>query len=391
MKSKIMLPLKYLLIITMIVIILLPNILQAQKNGNDIIVGKAIKIQSKILNEDRYLYVYTPVGYNTSQDNYPVLYVLDGNNNFFFSLAISNFLARNGRMPKTIVIGIPNINRTRDFTPSINNQTSNPQGADKFIKFFEEELIPYIEQNYRAHSFRILYGHSLCGMFSIYTLFTKPELFNAHIAVSPYIAYRNEYVIKQVASILKKQPAFDNYLFITVGNEPSYFNSLEKMCTLLKNHAEQLQWIYYTRDNEDHGSVPLKSLYDGLEFIYSDWLLPNDIALKGIKSIKKYYQDLYKKYGYKIEASEALLNNLGYQFLTNGHFEKAITIFRNNVELYPNSVNVYDSLGEGLELNKQYKLALKNYKKAVELAEKVSHPNTNIYKQHYERVQKKIN
>lgn len=389
MKQKTIFSFRNFLFIFIVPILFIPHILRAQETGKDIVVGKAIKLQSKVLNEDRYFYVYTPVGYNTSQDKYPVLYVLDGDASFFFSLAIANFLSNNGRIPKTIVIGIPNINRMRDFTPSVNEQTPHSGGGDKFLEFLEDELIPYIDQHYRTHPFRTLYGHSLCGMFSIYTLFTKPNMFKAHIAVSPYLIYDDEYVIKQVESGLKEQQFFDNYLFITVGNEPAYFNSLDKMSKLLKNNTKQLQWIYYKKENEDHGSVPLKSLYDGLIFIYSDWLLPNDVALEGIEAINKYYKNLFKKYGIKIKISEAFLNNLGYQFMANAYLEKAIAVFKNNVELYPNSANVYDSLGEGFETNNQFELALQNYKKAVKLGGS-SNPNYQVYQEHVERVQKMI-
>jgi len=389
MKQKTNFSFKNFLFTLVIIILFIPYLLNAQKKSHDIIIGKAINLKSNALNEDRYIYVYTPVGYNTAQDRYPVLYVLDGDDNFFFSIAVANFLSRNGLIPRTIVIGIPNTNRMRDFTPSVDDQTPNSGGADKFLKFLEEELIPYIDQNYRTHPFRTLYGHSLCGMFSIYTLFTKPNMFNAHIAVSPYLQHDNEFVIKQVESVLEKQSVFNNYLFITVGNEPNYFNSLDKMCKLLKNHAEQLQWIYYKKENEDHGSVPLKSLYDGLEFIYSDWRLPNEVAVKGIEAIEKYYEGLHKKYGCLIRISEAFLNNLGYQFMAHGLLEKAIAVFKYNVELYPNSANVYDSLGEGLETNNQFEMALKNYQKAVKLGKATLDPNTRFFQEHIERVQKK--
>jgi len=391
MKQKISLLLKNMLFILLIALLFFPCLLTAQITGKDITVGKAIQLHSNVLNEDRNIYVYTPVDHNTSQHRYPVLYVLDGNGSFFFSLAIANFLSRNSRMPQSIVIGIPNTNRMRDFTPTVDEQTPGSGGADKFLEFLEDELIPYIDQHYKTHPFRILYGHSLCGMFSIYTLFTRPDLFKAHIAVSPYLQYDNEYVIKKVKSILEKKSVFDNYLYITVGDEPDYLTSLNKFITLLENNAEKLQWLCYQKENEDHGSVPLKSVYDGLEFIHSDWLLPNDVALQGIESIKKYYAGLHQKYGNVIEISEVFLNTLGYQFMQHGFLEKAIDVFKYNVELYPNSANVYDSLGEGFETNNQFKLALKNYHKAVELGEKTSNPNTKIYQEHIERIQEKIN
>ncbi len=65
---------------------------------------------------------------------------------------------------------------------------------------------------------------------------------------------------------------------------------------------------------------------------------------------------------------ESRLNRLGYQFLCFwGEAGHAIEIFKLNVESHPESSNVYDSLGEAYMLNGQKDLAIKNYKKSLEL------------------------
>lgn len=390
MKQNTNLSVKNFIFILVLSSFIISSFLNAQEKNNDIIIGKTITIKSKILNEKRNIFVYTPAGYDRTQDKYPVLYVLDGEGNFFYSAAVVNFLSRSGRMPRTIVIGIPNTERMRDFTPSIDKQTANSGGADNFLTFLQDELIPFIDQTYRTHSYRTLCGHSLCGMFAIYSLFTTSDLFNSYIAISPYLMYDDEYVIKRVETVLEGQSNFNKHLFITIGNEAAYTNSLNKISTLLKEKTKGLEWKLSKRESEDHGSVPLKSLYDGLEFIYSDWKVPAKIAEKGIEEINKHYQSLSEKYGYLITISEATANILGYQFMGQGKIEKAIAAFKYNVEKHPNSANVYDSLGEGFETNKQFELALKNYEKAVKLGDKNADPNTPVYIEHIERVQKKM-
>jgi len=367
------------------------NVCLAQELAGEITIGTRIKIQSKVLNEERTIFIYTPTGYDRTQNKYPVLYVLDGEANFFYSAAIVNFLSRTGRMPRTIVIGIPNTERMRDFTPSIEKQTPNSGGANNFLIFLQDELIPHIDQNYRTHSYRTLCGHSLCGMFAIYSLFTKPAMFNSFIAISPYLMYDDEYVIKRVESVLEEQSTFNKHLFITVGNEPTYTNSLNKISKLLKKKTTGLEWKLSKRKSEDHGSVPLKSLYDGLEFIYSDWRVPIEVTEKGIEAVKSHYKKLSKKYGYLIKISEMSVNRLGYQFMGQGNIEKAIAAFKYNVEIFPNSANVYDSLGEGFETNNQFELALKNYQMAVKIGTEKNDPNLQVYKAHINRVQKKEN
>lgn len=390
MKLKSIFLLKYLFCFLVLISFSIPSNIQAQEKSNDIVIGKTITLKSAALNEDRNIFVYTPAGYDRTQDRYPVLYVLDGEGNFFFSTAVVNFLSRSRRMPRTIVIGIPNTRRMHDFTPSVDEETPNSGGADNFLKFMQDELIPYVDQNYRTYPFRTLCGHSLCGMFSIYTLFTKPDLFNAHIAISPYLMYDDEYVIKHAESILEKQSIFKNYLYITLGNEPPYFNSINKLNKLLKAKTEQLHWKYSKDMNEDHGSVPLKSLYEGLEFIYDGWQIPNEVTEQGIEAIKEHYSALKERYGYAVKIPEMFLNAFGYQLMAQGKNEKAIEVFKHNAELYPGSANVYDSLGEGYETNNQFELAHENYQKAVKLGKEASDPNTKIYQDHIKRVKNKV-
>lgn len=151
-----------------------------------------------------------------------------------------------------------------------------------------------------------------------------------------------------------------------------------------------LEWKFVAMKTESHVSIPFKSVYNGLEFIYSDWSVPDEIASKGIDEIKIHYSNLSRKFGYPIDASEVFINRQGYLLMGQGNMKLAIELFEYNVKSYPNSANVYDSLGEGYETNNQLKLALENYKKAVELGEKNSDPNLPVYKTHINRVKKKM-
>jgi predicted Zn-dependent protease len=67
------------------------------------------------------------------------------------------------------------------------------------------------------------------------------------------------------------------------------------------------------------------------------------------------------------EISEQTINGLGYRLLQGKKVPDAIRIFQLNVELYPSSSNVYDSLAEAYESNGDKVLAIQNYKKSLEL------------------------
>ena len=77
---------------------------------------------------------------------------------------------------------------------------------------------------------------------------------------------------------------------------------------------------------------------------------------------------------------------MGYKYLAEENFENAIEVFKENVKRYPESANVYDSLGEAYEKSGYIKKDRKNYAKAVNLSKKTHQPNYKIYLQNLQRV-----
>ena len=128
--------------------------------NNSIQIGETLEIQSKIMNETRTIQVHIPESYKNSDKKYPVLYLTDGPGHFKHTVGTVNFLARNNRIPEMIIVGVANTKRTRDLTPAIRDENrenfADGGGADKFLSFFEKELIPLVEEKYRTQPFRVL-------------------------------------------------------------------------------------------------------------------------------------------------------------------------------------------------------------------------------------------
>jgi predicted alpha/beta superfamily hydrolase len=369
----------------MIVLFGCPKLNFAQQQIDYISLGKTVEFNSKILNEKRDILIYTPAGYEASNRKYPTLYITDGAENFFIATAIVNFLSRNRQIPQMIVVGIPNVNRNRDLSPSVIQGTSNPGGGDIFLTFFEDELIPYLDTTYRTSNYRILFGHSLGGVFANYTLLSRPKLFNAFIAASPYLMYDNGYLIKEAELKLDNLSNLERRLFISLGNEPAYHESLDKFTSLLSDNAKTLKWDYQIFNDETHGSIPV--ILKGLRYIYSDFQLSMETATQGLDAILGHYSIVKSKYDYTVDISEATFNTIGYRLLQNGEIDKAIEIFEYNVKLYPESANVYDSLAEALEQSGRTKEAAENYEIAVQNGKKINDPNLAIFEQNLARVQ----
>jgi len=365
---------------------------------------KRLTIKSAVLGEERIVLVRTPAGYESNKVSYPVLYMTDGDGHMGHTASTIEFLTQNGRISDLIVVGVTNTDRTRDLTPAKstdkdpagNLRFPTSGGADNFLKFFQTELIPEIEKQYRVQPYRIFAGHSLGGLFAIHAMISKPGLFNSYIAVSPSLQWENGEALRRAQDFLKNQKEFKATLFVSLGNEPGpigeSFDSFKD--ALSKSNIKGFEWQAERMADEDHGSVVLRSHYFGLRKVFDGWQMPRDpdsgALAGGLKGVDAHYKTLSEKFGYSIPTPENLINQLGYQFLFQNNPEEAIAAFKANVERYPASANVYDSLAEAYERGGRIDLAEPLYDKARVLGEQNNDPNAAIYKTNYERAHAKL-
>ena len=351
------------------------------------------------MGEERVLLVRTPAAYARGGERFPVLYMTDGDAHIQHTSGTVSFLARNARMPEMIVVGITNTDRTRDLTPThveqlpgTNARFPTSGGADKFLKFIETEVIPLVESKYRTMPYRVLAGHSFGGLFAVHTMLTRPELFNSYIAVSPSLQWDNFGELERAKQFFKARKEFNKTLFTSLGNEPG---DIGKAFGLFRDllSSQQLKgfiWEAERYEDEDHGSVVLRSHYAGLRKVFDGWQFPRDPAtgaiVGGLNGVEEHYKKLSGRLGFDVVVPEALMNQVGYQLMGEGKMDEAVAAFKLNVERYPASANVYDSLGEAYERSGRPELALPNYEKAHALGQKSNDPNVSVYKTNLERV-----
>ena len=360
-----------------------------------------VTIKSQVLGEERAILVRLPPGYAArTGERFPVLYMTDGDAHIQHTSGTVAFLARNARMPEMIVVGIPNTDRTRDLSPThVAQLPDNPNarfptsgGADKFLKFIETELIPMVESKYRTQPFRALAGHSLGGLFAIHAMVSKPELFNSYIAVSPALQWDKYVMIDRAKEFFKTRKEYNRTLFTSLGNEPGDIADAFGLFhdELKRQQVKGFAWEAVRYDDEDHGSVVLRSHYAGLRKIYDGWQYPRDpntgAISGGLKGVEEHFKKLSERLGYTINTPEGLMNQVGYTLLGAGNMADAVTAFKLNVERYPGSANVYDSLAEAYERDGKLDLALPLYEKAHTVALQTKDPNTNVFKTNFDRV-----
>ena len=350
------------------------NIL-AQTSSRSVEIGKSIDINSKVLNEKRTIQIYLPESYQNNLYSYPVLYVLDGEDNFLNAVSIvKSQSAFNQAIPEMIIVAINNTDRNKNF--SIING-----GADKTLDFIKDELIPYVESTYRTEKFRILFGHSFAGAFCFYTLSKYNDLFNAFIVLSPTMHNKNCLpASKATEDYLNSQKQSSKIIFVGVseGDNEKHQNSFQALNNLFTAKSPKtMEYIFERIINEDHWSEPLIGIYKGLKFIYKSWKIPFAVIDNAdLPILKAHLDSLSAKYSYKVKYPEPLLTQIGMEFVdpeAEHHASKekmtnaAKELFELNIENYPKSSEAYFVLGTYYMFNGKKELAIKNLEKSLEL------------------------
>lgn len=184
------------------------------------------RLPSAALGEVREYAVHVPESYaREPRRRYPVIYVLDGPplDSHTFTAAAANAAA--SRSPELIVVGIPNMRRggrARDFLPpelrfTRRDGTPFTGGADRFLRFLRDELVPRVEREYRTAAPRMLLGHSLGAIFVCYSLVQAPAFFEARFAHSPAIWRDEDRIVGAVDAWLTRTRGATQYLFVSVG------------------------------------------------------------------------------------------------------------------------------------------------------------------------------
>jgi predicted alpha/beta superfamily hydrolase len=351
-----------------------------------------LNIDSKIMGEARTIIVHVPASYQTGARRYPVLYLTDGDAHIGHTAATAAYLAREGRMPEAILVGVVNTDRTRDLTPTkVADRPGETGGADRFLDFFEKELIPTIESRYRTQKFRVFAGHSLGGLFALHAFFTRPELFDAWIAVSPSLHWDNRYLFRRAEDFFAKPKRPATTLVVTVGDEGddsrTAFDDFQKL--VMRRKPKTLDALFLHLPDEDHGSVVMPSHYAALRKVFAPWrfIIADSADPKNeLTRANEHFEKLSAQLGEKMPVPENLTNLIGYRLLRANRTADAIAVFETNVKNWPQSPNVHDSLGEAYEKAGRREEARASYERAAEIGTATKDPNLAIFRQNAERL-----
>lgn len=243
----------------------------SQEKTTPLSIGETISFESEILGEIRTLNIYLPLNYHPdSAKTYPVIYLLDGSldEDFIHVAGLVQFGSFSwiNMIPETIVVGISNVDRQRDYTFKVKDKTylenfPTSGGSEKFIEYIEKEVQPKIQDHYKTNESKTLIGQSLGGLLATEILLKHPELFDNYFIISPSLWWDNELLL----DFDPKNYTTNKSIYIAVGKEGDIMESeaMGLYLKLLKIKKENTRLFFQFFEEHNHGDVLHQALYDG--------------------------------------------------------------------------------------------------------------------------------
>ena len=171
-----------------------------------------------------------PFSVKHATNPWPVLFCLDGDDQFEALRQARTMVEREGPLPPLLLVGIgygasyqePGNRRVRDYTPCPIEGAPDGGGADAFLDFLITRLWPELEQRFPvAHDARGIAGHSLGALFALHSLFKPTPFFNRVLASAPSIWWGERAVLAAATALHAANVALPARLFLGAGDRDS--------------------------------------------------------------------------------------------------------------------------------------------------------------------------
>jgi len=219
-------------------------------------------------------------------EGWPVLYVLDGEDNFAIAALTARRLARAGErsgVQSGIVIGIaagPLPRRVRDYTPPVpgyNIPAGQPAsglsigGGEAFLDLVADTIMPAVRERWRVDASReTLVGHSFGGLLAVHALLTRPKLFDAAVAISPSFWFGNGLIAREAAEPRAAGPA--RRLLVAEGGDggrrSTSSDSAAAVVQRLQSSAPLMHTSFLDLPEQSHGTTFLAAIVPAIRFAF---------------------------------------------------------------------------------------------------------------------------
>ena len=199
------------------------------------------KYESEELQDIRNIQIHLPKGYERDTvSNYPLTIVLDAEYLYDLYVGNSKLFSHTDRAPKQIVVGIE-MAETRLKDASIDENRKGILTADSrsFIKFIKEELLPYIEGNYRTSPYISIVGNGISANLITHFLRDETPIFNAFICLNP--TFSADIATHMQSYDLNKIGTIDNTYYFYMNDGPYIVGDKKQNIQKLNNYLQTLK------------------------------------------------------------------------------------------------------------------------------------------------------
>lgn len=356
---------KALILLSALIVSLLQ--VYSQNDGDDIVIGKYRKLHSVVTNEDRTLLVWLPRSYDETALSYPVIYLLyDQNTSAYLLPAITacDMLAASGAIPEMIIVGIANAERYRDYSSIADGY------IEIAVKFFTDELFPFVDRNYRTKNYRIIIGPQAGAVFSFYTLLRHPQLFNAYITENPFVGQNRELLYNMSREYFTDGCLFGKFLYVTDENNsvPANIETVKKFGEMVMTTKPWGFELILDISEPSGYFVPPVPVKDALLKLFREFVLPDTLKIKNIDDIKNFYLSAGKKYSIQLQPPELILTFKSDEFTSTGRIAEASELLEYQLSIYPNSLNALMRMGDLKRSAGDYEGAIKYYNEFLKIS-----------------------
>lgn len=341
---------------------------------------RIVRIESRILGEIRTLHVSVPANYRLARQRYQVTYLLDGHVKPFFDLAVAasgyslSGDVRDYAMPAQIIVGIEQKDRSNDLN----------RGDEKFTRFLVDEVIPYIDREYRTVPFRTLIGHSLGGRFALLTLCRAPTVFPAVIAISPSIADSSTFdtVQRCMRQQFTQTPSRVRQLVLSVGEREARLRPATQRLAAFTRDSAPHNWRVYQVDGAGlgHTETPFTTIPLGMRFVQDRAVW--EIALTAADSVVNRLGDpttilaaallpVSERVGFPVPPSLKWLEVIARTRFARDGAEAAVKSAQAIVDAFPESLVGYGLLADAYLKRLEPALARKAIADALQMLERL--------------------
>lgn len=275
------------------------------------------------------------------EKTYPLTIIFDRQNKRSHQFIINtiDYLTISDQMPSTIIVSVDSepMKRTKETL----HKKTNPSGmAEENELFIFNELIPFIEKNYKASKFRVLIGHSRYGYLTTYLFEKRLNQLNAVISLSPFFTtQKNVNLADSIIAVDSYKGKHTKYYRYGIGNDyPEEFEIMKQSLTLIHNKSINSKGVLLPEayHNATPGLIIPSALYEVFEYWSKQFNLFFDIRNKNIDQLEIASKNIENHYGQKLRPSIGILNGKGWEFYNDKQYQKAIKIWKILLTEYPN-------------------------------------------------------